>query len=140
MPTMTPLAVNTCSTQPARISRCVYTGVLSTTASADIGSATPSGRAIVNLPYVHSIGRARAGLSGNYRDPVDAVPGDQRAVIAPAKRRRRRRIEIVWVMLTVVYGLGRAVVVGVTLGQYGVNPWVYAAIDAATSVPLGLGT
>ncbi len=53
---------------------------------------------------------------------------------------RRRRIEIVWVLLSVAYGIGRAVVVAVTLSEYGVNPWVYGAIDAVTSVPLGIAT
>jgi hypothetical protein len=69
-----------------------------------------------------------------------AAPTTEVCLISAAKQRRRRQLEILWVSLTVLYGLGRAVVVGVTLGRYGVNPWIYAAIDAATSVPLGLGT
>ena len=96
------------------------------------------------------IGAADAGLSGNcgltgnYRDVV-AAPAPAPAPAADAspsrhRRRRRRRIEIVWVVLTVLYGIGRAVVVGLTLSRYGVNPWVYGAIDATTSVPLGFGT
>lgn len=40
----------------------------------------------------------------------------------------------------VAYGLGRTIVVWQALGGYGVNPWVYGAIDLVSSVPYGLGT
>jgi hypothetical protein len=88
-----------------------------------------------------SIGAAVAGLSGNYRGVVPALgPLTERPQVSAARYRKRRRIELVWVTLSVLYGIGRAVVVGLTLSQYGVNPWIYGAIDAATSVALGFGT
>jgi hypothetical protein len=67
-------------------------------------------------------------------------PAQECREVSAAQHRKRRRIEIVWVGLTVLYGIGRAVVVGLTLSRYGVNPWIYGAIDATTSVPLGIGT
>jgi hypothetical protein len=87
-----------------------------------------------------SIGDVAAGLSGKYRGSV-AVPGQTTERPCTVEQaRKRRRIELVWVVLTVLYGVGRAVVVGLTLSRYGVNPWVYGAIDATTSVPLGFGS
>ncbi len=70
------------------------------------------------------------------------VPGTTpvRPPISAARQRRRVRVQVVWVVLTVLYGIGRAVVVGLTLSRYGVNPWIYGAIDATTSVPLGVAT
>ncbi len=53
---------------------------------------------------------------------------------------RRKLLERVWVAVTISYGLARAVLVGATLSQYGVNPWGYLVIDLATSVPLGIAT
>jgi len=91
-----------------------------------------------------SIGGANARVSGNYRCCVSVptpVSGPMEPpVLSAARHRKRRRLELLWIVLTVLYGIGRAVVVGLTLSRYGVNPWVYGAIDAATSVPLGLGT
>ena len=84
------------------------------------------------------IGGDERGLSGNYRDTVPPVTECRE--VSAAQHRKRRRIELVWVVLTVLYGVGRAVVVGLTLSRYGVNPWIYGAIDATTSVPLGFGT
>ncbi len=78
----------------------------------------------------------RAVIEANKRHDQPGV----RPEISAARHRRRRRVEIVWVVLTVLYGVGRAVVVGLTLSRYGVNPWIYGAIDATTSVPLGFGT
>jgi hypothetical protein len=49
-------------------------------------------------------------------------------------------LEAVWVALTVGYAIGRAIVVGRVFGKHGVNAWVYATIDIATSIPLGIGT
>jgi hypothetical protein len=87
-----------------------------------------------------SIGDVAARLSGKYRGCV-AVPGQTTERTCTVEQaRKRRRIEILWVVLTVLYGVGRAVVVGLTLSRYGVNPWVYGAIDATTSIPLGFGT
>jgi len=53
---------------------------------------------------------------------------------------RRRIIERLWVVGVVAWGLGRTVIVWETLGGYGVNPWVYGAIDVVSSVPYGLAT
>lgn len=55
-----------------------------------------------------------------------------------ARSPRRVAFERLWIAATVGYGMARALLVGATLSQYGVNPWGYLAIDLATSVPLGL--
>ena len=59
---------------------------------------------------------------------------------ASARTRRRVVLERIWVVATVGYGMARALLVGATLSQYGVNPWGYLALDLATSVPLGIAT
>ena len=56
------------------------------------------------------------------------------------RTRRRVVLERVWILLTVLYGIGRAVVVGAAFGDHGVDPWLYLVIDLVTSVPLGLST
>lgn len=56
------------------------------------------------------------------------------------RTRRRVVLERVWILLTVLYGIGRAAVVGAAFGDHGVNPWLYLVIDLVTSVPLGLST
>ncbi len=58
----------------------------------------------------------------------------------PARSRRRIVLERVWVAATVGYGMARALLVGATLAQYGVNPWGYLLLDLATSIPLGIST
>jgi hypothetical protein len=54
--------------------------------------------------------------------------------------RRPARLERCWIVAAVAYGIGRAIIVGSTLGDHGVNPFVYLTIDVATSIPLGIAT
>ncbi len=56
------------------------------------------------------------------------------------KAERRKRIEHLWVAITLAWGFGRVLVVWGALGRYGVNPWVYAGIEIVTSGPYGLAT
>ena len=56
------------------------------------------------------------------------------------KEERRKRVEHLWVGITLAWGFGRVLVVWGTLGRYGVNPWVYAGIEIATSGPYGVAT
>jgi hypothetical protein len=56
------------------------------------------------------------------------------------KAERRKRVEHLWVGITLAWGFGRVLVVWGALGRYGVNPWVYAAIELATSGPYGVAT
>lgn len=60
--------------------------------------------------------------------------------IAARRARRRLVFERLWVLVTLGYGIARALVVGATLSDYGVDPWLYLAIDLATSIPLGIAT
>jgi hypothetical protein len=54
--------------------------------------------------------------------------------------RRRVVLERLWIAATVLYGVGKALVVWKALGDKGVNPWVYGVIDVTTSFALGLST
>jgi len=38
-----------------------------------------------------------------------------------------------------VYSVFRALVVGKTLGEYGINPWIFLVLDAGSAVPLAWG-
>jgi hypothetical protein len=52
----------------------------------------------------------------------------------------RRLLERFWILATVGYGVGKAVIVGFVLGRYGVNPWIYAVIEISTSFVLGVAS
>jgi len=62
--------------------------------------------------------------------------------MTPANSRAatRRLVERLWVILVIAYGAGRAIVVWKALGQYGVNPWIYLALDVASSWPYAVAT
>jgi len=38
-----------------------------------------------------------------------------------------------------VYSVFRALVVGNTLGEYGINPWIFLVLDAGSALPLAWG-
>jgi hypothetical protein len=56
------------------------------------------------------------------------------------KAERRKRVEHLWVAITLAWGFCRVLVVWGALGRYGVNPWVYAGIEIVTSGPYGVAT
>ena len=58
----------------------------------------------------------------------------------PANSRLRILLESTWVVGVLAYGLARTFVVWSALGDYGVNPWIYGAIDLISSVPYAIGT
>ena len=64
--------------------------------------------------------------------------------IRPGRERGQGRTtqasRTLWVGITLAWGFGRVLVVWGTLGRYGVNPWVYAGIEIATSGPYGVAT
>lgn len=62
--------------------------------------------------------------------------------MTPARSRaaKRRLLERLWVIVVILYGAGRAFVVWKALGKYGVNPWLYLALDIASSWPYGVAT
>ena len=62
--------------------------------------------------------------------------------MTPANSRvaTRRLVERLWVILVIAYGAGRAIVVWKALGQYGVNPWIYLALDVTSSWPYAVAT
>jgi hypothetical protein len=49
------------------------------------------------------------------------------------------RLGIAWTVALVVYSAARALVVGPTLGPYGVDPWVFLALDVGSAFPLASG-
>lgn len=48
--------------------------------------------------------------------------------------------ERIWVLLVVIYGLGKSLVVWHTLGKYGVNALLYLAFDIGAAIPYGIAT
>lgn len=46
---------------------------------------------------------------------------------------------LLWVAGMVLYSGGRALVVGATLAEYGVLPWLFFILDAGSAVPLAMG-
>lgn len=53
---------------------------------------------------------------------------------------RRAALTHAWVVVVLAWSAARAVVVGRTLGRYGVNPWAYGALDLAVSWPYAMAT
>src|SRR5688572_3767776 len=46
------------------------------------------------------------------------------------------RLGVAWTVALVVYSAARALLVGPTLGPYGVDPWVFLALDVGSAFPL----
>lgn len=53
---------------------------------------------------------------------------------------QRKHVERLWVALTLAWGLFRALIVWAALSRYGVNPWIYLAIELVSSGPYGITT
>lgn len=49
------------------------------------------------------------------------------------------RLGQAWIVGVVAYSIARALLAWPTLGQYGVNPWVFLTIDLVTALPYGTG-
>jgi hypothetical protein len=54
--------------------------------------------------------------------------------------RRRKVLERLWVIGTVAYAGLRVILAKATVERYGVNIWVFGAIDVTSSIPYGVGT
>ena len=48
--------------------------------------------------------------------------------------------ERIWVVLVVIYGIGKSIVVWHTLGKYGVNALLYFIFDIGAAIPYGIAT
>ena len=48
--------------------------------------------------------------------------------------------ERIWILLVVIYGIGKSIVVWHTLGKYGVNALLYFLFDIGAAIPYGLAT
>ena len=48
--------------------------------------------------------------------------------------------ERIWVLLVVLYGVGKSIVVWQTLGKYGVNAVLYFLFDIGAAIPYGIAT
>ncbi len=66
--------------------------------------------------------------------------GDPEGKPARARGPWRRRLELSWVLGVVLFTVARLVVARETLGQYGLNIWVFGVIDLVTAVPYAVGT
>ena len=52
----------------------------------------------------------------------------------------KKLIERWWIAIVLVWGVIRAFLVDKTFAKYGVNPWVYLAIDMLIAVPYAIST
>ena len=73
-------------------------------------------------------------------DSNDEIVSGEPIAVARMTDERRRMVEVLWVVAALAYGLGRAIVVWKTLGDYGVNPWIYGVLDVISTVPYAIGT
>ncbi|MDO8361447.1 MAG: hypothetical protein Q7V88_00995 [Actinomycetota bacterium] len=53
---------------------------------------------------------------------------------------RRRRLSRTWAGIVVVWSIIRTVIVWAAVGDYGLNPWVYLALDLAAAIVDALST
>lgn len=67
-------------------------------------------------------------------------PGTVAAVSTPARSRRRRLLERLWILGSVAYGGLRIFIADRTVKRYGVNIWAFAAVELSTSWIYGLST
>lgn len=51
----------------------------------------------------------------------------------PATRRRRRQLSRTWAVMVISWSLIRTTVVWATLGDYGLDPWAYLAVDLGSA-------
>ena len=61
-------------------------------------------------------------------------------VVTIEQHARRKRLSRVWFGAVIAYSVARAVVVWRALGDYGVNVWIYLAIDLACAIVDGINT
>lgn len=54
--------------------------------------------------------------------------------------RHQHLVERIWILLVVVWGCVKAVVINDVFRKYGINTWVYLAIDLTIAVPYALST
>ena len=54
--------------------------------------------------------------------------------------RHQHLVERIWIVLVVVWGCIKAIVIRDVFGKYGINTWVYLAIDLAIAIPYALST
>lgn len=58
----------------------------------------------------------------------------------PAGAQRRKRLERLWIVVGLAYGLLRVFIANATVRKYGVNIWAFAVVELGTSFPYSLGT
>jgi hypothetical protein len=49
-------------------------------------------------------------------------------------------VERLWILIVIIWGCIKAVVIKDVFGKYGINTWVYLAIDLGIAVPYALST
>jgi hypothetical protein len=63
--------------------------------------------------------------------------GERYALLMSLSTTQKERI---WVLLVVLYGVGKSIVVWQTLGKYGVNALLYFLFDIGAAIPYGIAT
>lgn len=54
--------------------------------------------------------------------------------------RHQHLVERIWILLVIIWGCVKAVAINNVFGKYGINTWVYLAIDLAIAVPYALSS
>ena len=54
--------------------------------------------------------------------------------------RHQHLVERIWIALVIIWGCLKAVIINDVFGKYGINTWVYLAIDLVVAIPYGLST
>ena len=49
-------------------------------------------------------------------------------------------VERLWILIVIIWGCVKALVINDVFGKYGINTWIYLAIDLAIAVPYALST
>jgi hypothetical protein len=68
------------------------------------------------------------------------VGEDRPAAPNEARNERRRRRELIWVLSVVAYTVIRFVIAWEAFSDYGVNVWIFGALDIGTAIPYAIGT
>lgn len=54
--------------------------------------------------------------------------------------KHQRLIERLWILIVIAWGCIKALVINDVFAKYGVNTWIYLAIDLAIAIPYALST
>lgn len=54
--------------------------------------------------------------------------------------KHQQLVERLWVLIVIIWGCLKALVINDVFGKYGINTWIYLAIDLGIAIPYALST